>query len=453
MQTPRSSISEFIWPGIPSGAGATLMGLQFQLEQSQWWSPETVAALQYRQLQSLLQHAYQTVPYYKGVFDAASIDTTQPLPPERWTQIPFLTRQSLQDHVENLLSRSVPKGHGNSYQKKTSGSTGKQIKVTDTEANRLFWQAGTLRDHLWHQRDFSGRLVAIRSGRYADDPLLVKDHASWGPATNQVYRTGPSTVFFQRMPIDRQAEQLLSLDPAYVLMYPSNAVRLANYFRDHDLRLPNLQEVMTYGETLPPETREVCQEAWGVAVSDMYSCEEVGYIALQCPQTEFYHCQSESLMVEVLDEEGRPCSPGQIGNVVLTALHNFAMPLIRYQIQDYAEVGPPCPCGRGLSVIKRVLGRERNMTKRTDGTQFWPQLSPHIWSEVDGIDELQLVQDETDHIELRVVCQQPLDETQERNLSDALAEALGQPFRFSISYHDETLRHENGKYERFICEV
>lgn len=360
------------------------------------------------------------VPYYKRVFDEAAVDTTQPLSPEQWMQIPILTRQSLQDHADDLLSRSVPGSHGKSYQKKTSGSTGKKIKVTDTEANRLFWQASTLRDHLWHQRDFSSRLVAIRSGRNADDPLLVKEHASWGPSTNQVYRTGPSTVFYQRMPVDQQAEQLCSLDPAYVLMYPSNAVRLASYFIAHDLRLSNLREVITYGETLPPETREICQKAWGVAVGDMYSCEEVGYIALQCPQTEYYHCQSESVLVEVLDDDGRQCSPGQIGKVVLTALHNFAMPLIRYQNQDFAEVGPSCPCGRRLPVIKRVLGRVRNMAKGTDGTQFWPQLTPDIWGDFEGIDELQLVQDKIDHIKLRLVCQQPLDDTQERNLSNAL---------------------------------
>ena len=365
----------------------------------------------------------------------------------------LLTRQMLEDHTQDLLSHVVPGEHGKTFKKKTSGSTGNQLQITDTDANRLFWQAGTLRDHLWHERDFSGRLVAIRSGRFVQDPLLVEEHASWGPSTSQVYQTGPSSVFFQRTPIARQAELLQSLDPAYLLMYPSNAVRLANYFRAHDLRLPKLREVMTYGETMLPEARAVCQNAWGVAVADIYSCEEIGYIALQCPQGENYHCQSESVLVEVLDDAGRPCSPGQIGKVVLTSRHNFAMPFIRYQNHDYAEVGPPCPCGRGLPVIKRVLGRARNMAKSADGTRFWPQLLPEIWAGIGEIEELQLVQDDIDHIELRVVCRQSLDGSQERNLSDALAKALGQPFRFSIRYHDESLRHENGKYERFICEV
>ena len=126
-------------------------------------SGATHAALQFRQLECLLHHAYQTVPYYYGVFADAAIDTTQPLTPERWAQIPLLTRQSLQDRADDLLSDAVPAEHGKTFQKKTSGSTGRQIKVTDTNANRLFWQASTLRDHLWHQRDFSGRLVSIRS--------------------------------------------------------------------------------------------------------------------------------------------------------------------------------------------------------------------------------------------------------------------------------------------------
>ena len=81
------------------------------------------------------------------------------------------------------------------------------------------------------------------------------------------------------------------------------------------------------------------------------------------------------------------------------------------------------------------------------------QLAAEIWSKFGGIEELQLVQDDLDHIELRIVAQQPLDATQQRSLTDGLGQALGQPYRFSIRHHDEILRHANGKYERFICQV
>ncbi len=453
MKTPRSSISDIVWPGIPSEAASTLLAIQCQLEQSQWWPAETLLEFQFRQMESLLRHAHQTVPYYREVFDGASVTPTQPLTPDRWAQIPLLTRNALQDRAEDLLSTDLAREHGKTFQKKTSGSTGRQIQVTDTHVNYLFWRALTLRDHLWHQRDFDGRLVAIRSGRSAEDPLKVRDSESWGPSTGRIYQTGPSTVFYHLTPIDRQAELLQTRSPDYLLVYPSNAVRLANYFRANSLTLPNLREVLTYGESMLPETRSVCRETWGVPVSDTYSCEEVGYIALQCPRCDHYHSQSESLLVEVLDDKGHACSPGQIGKIVLTDLHNFAMPLIRYQNEDYAEVGEPCPCGRGLPVLKRILGRERNMVLAADGSRFWPHLSPEIWSTIGGIEEVQLIQNDVDRIEVHVVSQQPPDATRECNLTGALRDALGQAFGFSIRYQDQIPRHANGKYERFICRV
>jgi phenylacetate-CoA ligase len=88
----------------------------------------------------------------------------------------------------------------------------------------------------------------------------------------------------------------------------------------------------------------------------MYSANETGYLALQCPLSGHYHVQSETVLVEVLDEVGRACRPGETGAVVVTPLQNFAMPLLRYSLGDFAEVGSPCACGRHLPVLKEILG-------------------------------------------------------------------------------------------------
>ena len=453
MTLTRSSIPGIVWPGIPAQAESLLMALQFQLERSQWLSPESICELQLRQLGILLRHAHQTVPYYRQVLNDADIDPAAPLTVERLRDVPLLQRDTLQDRRQELLSNNLADAHGNTFEKKTSGSTGKQIRVTDTDANRLFWMAITLRDHLWRHREFSGRLIAIRSGRSAEDPLRIKESKSWGPSTGKIYSTGPSTVLYHRMPIDQQAEVLCSKNPAYLLVYPSNAVRLAHYFLEHGLQLPGLREVMTYGEAVLPETRTACRAAWDVPVSDMYSCEELGYIALQCPRHDHYHCQSESVLVEVLDDQDRPCQPGEIGRVVLTSLHNFAMPLIRYENQDHAEVGPPCDCGRGLPVIRRVLGRRRNMLLQPAGGRVWPRLAPDVWASVAGVSDVQLIQRDAGHMEARVVRATPLDDSGERALTSALSAALGGSYEFTFRYQDDIQRHANGKYERFICEA
>lgn len=230
-------------------------------------------------------------------------------------------------------------------------------------------------------------------------------------------------------------------------------MRLAEYFRTQQLSLPSLREVITYGELLLPEVRDVCRQAWGVGVADMYSCEETGYIALQCPASDHYHCQSESLLVEVLRDDGSACQPGEIGRVVLTSLHNFAMPLIRYENLDYAEVGDACPCGRGLPVLKRILGRRRNMALGLDGQRFWPEVAAKTWSAIEGVEDVQLVQVAKDRMEARVVASRSLSANREQALSIALRDALGHAYAFSFHYLPDITRHANGKYDRFICQV
>jgi len=450
---PRTSVSDIIWPRIPSPAGAMLTTIQFQLQQSEWWPHEKLQAMQFRQLQLLLQHAYESSPYYRRQFDAAGFDVSAPLTAQSWRNVPVLPRDDLQDRAGEILSTRPPEHHGEPFEKKTSGSTGRQLKIVDTEANHLFWMAITLRDHLWHQRRFSGHMVCIRSGRSGKDPMTIYESDNWGPSTANIFETGPSTIYYHTMPIEKQAELLLDRQPEYLLIYPSNAVRLTEYFRAHNLKLNSLRGVITYGELLMPETRTACQELWNAPLTDMYSCEEVGYIALQCPQSEHYHCQPEAVFVEVLNPQGEPCLPGESGRVVLTSLHNFAMPIIRYENLDHAVAGGPCECGRSSPVIERLLGRKRNMAVGVDGAAFWPRITRDMWAVVPGIEELQLVQTTQDKIEVRLIRPQPMNAEQQATLTASIQRALGQPYAFEFTYVDEIIRHANGKYERYICKL
>lgn len=218
------------------------------------------------------------------------------------------------------------------------------------------------------------------------------------------------------------------------------------------MRLPHLKAVRTYGEVVHPDVRAVCRETWGVPVQDMYSCEEVGYMALQCPEHEHYHVQSETVLVEVLDDAGQPCGPGQIGSVVLTPLHNFAMPLLRYAIGDFAEVGEACPCGRGLPVLKRILGRRRNRVVLPDGRGSWPDIGG-LWAAIPDVDQIQLIQRDADHVEVRFVRQLPLQLGEEAQVTARIREALGHPFRLTFTCQDAIPRQPNGKHNTFVTEI
>jgi phenylacetate-CoA ligase len=451
--TPRSSIRDIHWPALVVGGGASALGLAYQLEQSQWWSAEELRNHQYRQLAALLRHARATVPFYRKRLAESGLTDEQALTPEGWLRIPLLTRQDIRQHQDDLTTTQLPPGHGPIHRNKTSGSTGQFLEVLGTAVDTLMWQGLTLRDDRWHERDYSGRLVAIRSGRYEQDPLKVSDFPSWGlKGPLLLYPTGPMTVFYHLMPIPRQAELLEARSPHYLVIYPSNARALCQYARRRPVHLPDLRAVLTYGEPVSADVRAACRDTWGVPVQDIYCCEELGYIATQCPLYEHYHVPSETILVEVLNEQGRACAPGQLGRVVVTPLHSFAMPLIRYAIGDYAEVGGPCPCGRGLPVLQRIPGRQRNQVVLPGGRHTWPDISA-LWAAIRDVEQIQLIQRSPHHVEVRYVREQPLSPVEEHASGERIHQALGHPFRLTFTRQDRLARQPNGKYETFFADI
>jgi phenylacetate-CoA ligase len=255
----------------------------------------------------------------------------------------------------------VPREHGAVQEVKSSGSTGQMISVLRTEASQLFWLALAMRDHLWHQRDFSATLAVVKAMSPSMDDSQMAAQTGWGYPTTLLLDTGPSYAQPLSMDVAQQADWLTRRNQHYLLAYPSNLSALLDQFEKRGGFPPALRQVRTIGETLSDEIRKRCRQAGGIEVVDLYSSQEFGIIALQCPVSGLYHVQSESLLVEVLNDDGQPCKPGEIGRIVITDLHNFATPIIRYEIRDYAEAGPACPCGRGLAALARIMGRRRNM--------------------------------------------------------------------------------------------
>ncbi len=451
---PISATAGLVWPALPRPEATKALALLYQLEQSQWWPPEVLRERQFWQLQGLLRHAQRTVPFYRERLGAAGIDPTRPLSAETWARIPILTRGELQTSLAALTSRRPPKAHGRTREITTSGSTGKPVKVLGTEVTSLFWRVTTLRNHLWHRRDLSGKLAAIRNvkdGR-AGYPRGLRRH-NWGSATAGIFRTGPAALLNITTPVDRQVEWLQRQEADYLITFPTNLEALARFCLERDIDLPRLREAQTLGESMAPRVREACREAWDIPVVDMYSSEELGYMALQCPEHEHYHIQAENALVEVLDESGRPCPPGAVGKVIVTHLHNFATPLIRYDLDDYAEVGEACPCGRGLPVLARIMGRVRNMLTLPSGQRFWPSLGDTGYTEVAPVSQLQFVQKTPEHIEVRLVVLRGLTGGEEEKLKELIWSRLGHPFALTFTYLDEIPRSAGGKYEDFVSEL
>jgi phenylacetate-CoA ligase len=140
-----------------------------------------------------------------------------------------------------------------------------------------------------------------------------------------------------------------------------------------------------------------------------------------------------------------------VGRVLATPLHNFATPLLRYEVGDYAEVGvDPCPCGRGLPVIRRVVGRARNLLRLPDGRRIWPSVGILAIAETSPIRQAQVVQDSPDHVELRYVADRALTADEATAVRQILLDRLGHPFDLSLARLAEIPRSAGGKFEDFL---
>ena len=460
LNPPKSFIPSLQLLAFPTPQNALRLAMLFQLEQSQWWTSAEIRASQFAQLQLVLKHAGAFVPYYQKLWATTQLMIPDVVDEAFFSKLPITRRQNVQVAGDDFVTTHLPNEHGKIEFSTTSGSTGRPIRFGRTAVTNLSWLAFALREHLWHERDFSGKLCAIRWASLGVAlPPSGRPAPNWGEVVEPIFPSGPAGLLNVTAKLSEQLEWLQREKPDYLISFPSNLLALTDYVRTNGLKLPTIRQLRVVGETLTAATRQVLSESWGVPVVDMYTCEESGYLAIQCPQAEHFHVQSENVILEIVDDEGKACPVGVTGRVLITNLNNFATPLIRYEVGDYAEFGPPCACGRGLPVVKRILGRQRNRLIVPGGESMYsifPYLGEHgdITRET-GVKlfQFQCVQHSIDKVELKLVMERGLTLAEQQRVIKMMQRHLGYPLEIYCTFLSDIPRGPNGKFEEFISHV
>jgi phenylacetate-CoA ligase len=227
------------------------------------------------------------------------------------------------------------------------------------------YDALTLAEWQLNKRDTSKVLTTFR---------IVETEADDVPLGPPLSYIGATRVHTSRSILKRTTAELLSdlhrLRPDYLYVNGVVARQLALAQLDGDFPPIQIEQLLTVSDRIDPQLRELVREVFGARIIDRYSSEEFGYIALQCPVHDHLHVCSPSLIVEVVDDDGNACDVGVPGRVLVTSLHNFAMPLIRYDIGDIAEFGEPCDTGLNWPVLNQVSGRIRDSITSPEGESY-----------------------------------------------------------------------------------
>ena len=424
------------------------------LQESERWRPARIAELQAGLAQRLLTHACGHVPYYRqhaGQYPVMTAPGTV-----AWRGLPILSRATLLREAAALRMPGWERGEGRGrpprhiYKVSTSGSTGEPVEVWRTDACRVVWEATALREHRWQGRDATRSMAIIRAGLRGEPPPGRR--IPRGLPFDRLWRCGPTWALDLTTDVAQQAIWLRRVRPDYLLTYPANLEAvIARLPADHGLQIA---QVIAVGGAVSASARVSCREVLRCGIAANYSSQEVGMMALECPHCGQLHVQAEHVVLEVLDDEDNPCRPGETGRVVVTDLYNYLMPLIRYDIGDYAVVGEPCSGGIGLPSLHAVLGRRRNMLVHADGRRHWPLTGFWKFREVAPVLRYQLVQHDLRDVELRVAVESPLSPEQVGGLSTLVTEALAGDFVVRVSSFAGALPEgRSAKFEEFVSHV
>ncbi len=436
---------------LPGPAAEQAFAFQKQLEAGALMDQPQLAAYQLHHLKRLVGFGTREVEAYANAAFAASVSSAKTLP-EALSAIPILTRGALARNPLDYRSLQLPTGHSFGGQKRSSGTSGQVVAVETTNISHG-WQSGmNLRAQLWAGRDFGKTYATIRVHfkTMAPYPEGVIE-PSWGNVTTVPLQTGPSAHLDTKASLEQQWEWLSRIKPDYLLTYPS-IIRAMAARAAREGRMPfRLLGVSTVGETVDAELRDACRNDLGAELYDTYSAEELGVIALQCPNTRRYHTMDDALIVEVLSEDDRPVAPGETGRLVITPLFNYATPLLRYDIGDLAERGAVCSCGRCFGVLNRVVGRIRNIFRVRDGRTFWPSFGAKAYSSLVHVVQHQFRQLSYDELEVVFATKDTVSAETEDRIRQAIAKKLPEPMTIHFRYVDEIPREPGGKYQEFVC--
>jgi phenylacetate-CoA ligase len=408
----REHVAWALWHAHPARPGP----LYAALRESQWWPRERIEEEQVRKLRRLVQLA-AAVPHYRERLSEAGVGHGDLRSVSDIARLPILEREDAQRlGVEGLR---VPGTRG--MRASTSGSTGRKVRFLWPLEQMRWLDAGEARARAWMGSDVGTRRLEVRCravGRaQAVSAVLLNTAAFHAPVVSD-----PAAV--------RRLVRELERRPPALIWGVSNALyALAVALLDDD-RTVRTGACWSGGNHLHAHYRRAFERAFECEVYERYATMETGLVAHECVEARSLHVPGEGLVVEVVRGDGSAAAPGEIGDVLLTTLHNTATPLIRYRVGDraVAAADAPCACGRGLPVFGRVVGRHSDCLVTADGALVTPaQAVAAVAPGTNSIVDFQVVQDRDGRLRISVVQRDADSAAQDRRMITEVFDRLVRP--------------------------
>ena len=294
-------------------------------------------------------------------------------------RFPVLTRGEVRERFTELVidplrheilsAASVSKRRYDWLVVKTGGTTGQPTSVVHDASARDWGRATRL-----HAAKMCGMALGTRYFRlWGSEPDLHGQQASLQlRVLNGLLGAVGINAFRAKEAELRQQHAAMMAQPdiQHLMTYVDAAAGLALFIKDQNLLRRPFKTIMACAGSVTPEYRKILEEVFEAEVFDKYGSRECCDMACECQRHSGLHVYSPNVFLEIVDEQGAPCPPGETGHLLVTLLNNSSFPMIRYKIGDLAEWAEPgrCPCGSAWPRLKSLQGRADDMLTTEDGT-------------------------------------------------------------------------------------
>lgn len=405
---------------------------------------------QREKLRNILVHAYENTLYYKEIFDESGFNPYKVSDTFELRKIPLLTKEIVRKRFDDLTAANIRKDQVS--EANTGGSTGVPMTfLRDRES--LYMRKG--------QELYFDRWMGYRIG----EKVAVFVAASHFDGVVDRIKVKVRNATCERMlhfdPHDITEEYMESFVPKYRQFAPSmikcfpNSLRIfADFVGRKGVELPRVRSISCTGENLYAHQRKLFEKTFGGEVFEKVGTRESGVFACECKVHKGMHVFTEGVVLEILDKDGRPAEPGEIGQVVITDLFNKAMPLIRYKIGDMAVAsdGRICDCGNPLPLIEKLLGRDRDIILDSYGNPKPGYLFTEVVLHMNLVAQFQVQQPNRHSLVVKIV-KRDAQGIDIRKIEQEFQNIVGPLVRIEFEFVKEIPRDPSGKYGYVISKV
>jgi len=416
------------------------------LEESEYWERDRLEYYQQKKLEELLDHAVETVPYYRNV------DLKHDDPYRNLKEFPIVDKETIRKNPEMFISNVV--NEVNTYHVTTGGTSGEPFEFRLD--NSTYGEEWAFIMTGWRRMGYEpdDQMISFKAVSYerADEGIFWK----YNPLYN-TYEFSPFHLTPEN--ITEYVKKINKIDPKYIHGYPSAITTLANHVNNTNAQFPPIDGVFAASENVYNRQREIIENAFNTRVFSHYGQSEKVALAAECEYTSSYHAYPQYGYTELLNDAEKEVDVGETGEIVATGFLNTYLPFIRYRTGDYAVKGPigDCKCGRAYRVLPEIQGREEK--ERMVYVDSNHTVAIHLLyysmhgNALQNINSVQFYQEIPGELLVRIVPQTSSKDVNQQKITDSIKQKVGSKMSVKIEFVNNIELTESGKKKLLIQNI